>query len=74
MSVSELIKSWTQEERGLYAELVLECLERERSLVDIQRRIKTCEADLKQSLNSFIWELVNLSQNAHESASVVSHK
>jgi len=73
MTVSELISRWTQEDRGLHAELVLECLERERSLIDIQRKIKTTEADLKQKLNIFISELNNLAQTANESASQIEN-
>ena len=68
MSVSDLIKTWTQEERSLHAELVLECLERERSLVDIGKKIKMSEIELNQSLDLFLSRINNLAQTVKEYA------
>ncbi len=68
MTVLKLVSGWTPEERKLHRDLILECLERERSLLEIKRTIKTSEAELKQSLDLHFSRLHNLAQTAKERA------
>ncbi len=68
MTVLELISRWTPEERKLHRDLIFECLERERFLMEIKRAIKTSEEELKQSLDLYLSRLHNLTQIVRENA------
>ena len=68
MTVLELISRWTPEERVSHMELILECLERERFLIEIKRSLKRSEGELKQSLDLLLSRIDNLAQTARENA------
>ena len=68
MTVLEVISSWTQEEQRRHADLILECLERERFLTEIKRSLKKSEEELKQSLDLFLSRINDLAQTARENA------
>jgi len=73
MTVLELISQWTAEERKLHMELILECLERERSLMDSKRAIKGSEEKMKQSLDLLSSRLSNLAQAAKQNADQIQN-
>jgi hypothetical protein len=68
MTVLELISRWTPEERKFYMDLILECLERERFLMEMKRSLKRSEEELKQSLDLLLSRINNLAQTARENA------
>jgi hypothetical protein len=68
MTVLELISRWTPEERESHMDLILECLERERFLMEMKRSFKRSEEELKQSLDLLSSGINNLAQTARENA------
>jgi hypothetical protein len=68
MTVLELISRWTPEERKRHMDLIRECLERERFLVENKRSLKRSEGELEQSLDLLLSRINNLAQTAKKNA------
>lgn len=64
MTVSELIATWTPEERARFADLILECSEREQSLRRIRIRMEEKEKELTQGMDHLISRLARLARGA----------
>ena len=62
MTVSELIATWTEEEREQFAELIAVCLQREQKLNLIRDSMKIKEKELGKSMDHLISRLTDLSQ------------
>ncbi|HSR13020.1 MAG TPA: hypothetical protein VLS90_16360 [Thermodesulfobacteriota bacterium] len=62
MTVNELIMSWTDEERRNHAELIDECLQREKLLLGIRGRIEAAEKELDQTLDRMVTNLTALAK------------
>ncbi len=71
MTVLELISTWTEEERAGHADLIAECLEREKVLNGLRETIRTSEENLKQSLDQLLSGLSCLAEAMNESESQV---
>jgi hypothetical protein len=72
MTALELISSLTPEERNLFIDLFLECLNQEWFLMEIKRAIKTSEGELKQSFD-LLSRLNNLAQAEKENADQIQN-
>jgi hypothetical protein len=68
MTVLDLISRWTPEERERQMDLILECLERERFLVEIKRSLKRSEGELARSLDLLLSRIDNLAENVRKNA------
>ena len=68
MRVSELIETWTEEERNQHSNLIKECLEREQFLNDLKGKIEASERDLTKNLDQLLSRLGQLSQTVNETA------
>ncbi len=66
MTVLELISSWTPEERSRYADLIAECLERERFLTDLKIKIRTSEEELERGMDVLLCRLNNFSRTVNK--------
>jgi hypothetical protein len=66
MTVSELIMSWTEEERKQHADLIVECLEREKLLNDLKGKIEASEKDLTKNLDQLLTGLSQISQDVNK--------
>ena len=66
MTVLELISSWTPEERSRYADLIAECLERERFLTDLKIKIRTSEEELERGMDVLLSRLNNFSRTVNK--------
>jgi len=64
VTVSELIATWTEKEREQFADLIVECLRREKTLILIRENIGKNEKELGKSLNHLISRLAHLAQGA----------
>ena len=62
MKVSELIATWTEEEREQFADLIAECLQREQRLNLIGENMRSNEKELSKSTDHLISRLSQLSQ------------
>ncbi len=71
MTVLELIATWTEEERIGHADLIAECLEREKVLNGLREKIKGSEESLKQSLDQLLSGLSCLAEAMNESENQV---
>ena len=67
MTVLELISTWTEEERTGHADLIAECLEREKVLNGLKETIRLSEENLKQSLDQLLCGLNCLAEAMNES-------
>ena len=68
MRVSDLIKTWTEEERNQHSNLIKECLAREQLLNDLKGKIEASEKDLTKNLDQLLSRLSQLSQSVNETA------
>jgi len=66
MTVLELISSWTPEERSRYADLIAECLERERFLTDLKIKMRTSEEELERGMDVLLSRLNNFSRTVNK--------
>ena len=66
MTVLELISHWTPEERSRYADLIAECLERERFLTDLKIKIKTSEEEMEREMDVLLCRLNNFSRTVNK--------
>jgi phage shock protein A len=68
MTAWELISAWTEEERIKHADLIAECLEREKLLHDLRGKISVSQDELKHSLDQL------LSRVRHLAEAINNHK
>jgi len=68
MTVSETIMNWTEEERKQQANLIMECLERERLLNDLKGKMEASEKDLTKNLDQLLSGLSQLSQTVNKTS------
>jgi hypothetical protein len=68
MTVSEIIINWTEEERKQHANLIMECLEREKLLNDLKGKIEASEKDLTKNLDQLLSGLSQLSQTVNKTS------
>ena len=66
MTVLELISHWTPEERSRYADLIAECLERERFLTDLKIKIRTSEEEMEREMDVLLCRLNNFSRTVNK--------
>jgi hypothetical protein len=62
MTVSELIRNWTAEERKQHTNLIMECLEREQHLNDLKRKIEIFEKGMANDLDQLLSDLSQLTK------------
>jgi len=62
MTAGELISTWTEEERITHADLIAECLEREKFLDGLRGKIRASEGDLQRTLGQLLSALRNLTE------------
>ena len=60
MKVSDLISSWTEEEKREHADLIVECLKREEFLNDLQGEMRRSEEELDKNLDDLVSRLSEL--------------
>lgn len=63
MTVAELIAQWTEEERERLADLIAECLEREKNLELLRERMKRQQKEFGRNLDLLISRLAHLSRD-----------
>ena len=66
MNVLQLIASWTEEERQRHADLIAECLQREKFLISMKGKIRESEEELKKNVDGLLSGLNNLAQTVTE--------
>ncbi len=62
MTVSELVSRWSEEERRRHADLIAECLYREKMLIGIEKKSLGAEDELAKGLDLLLDGLKNLSR------------
>ena len=62
MTARELISTWTEEERITHADLIAECLEREKFLDGLKGKIRASEGELQRTLDQFLSALSHLAE------------
>jgi len=62
MTARELISTWTEEERTTHADLISECLERERFLDGLRGKIRPSEGKLQRTLDQLLSALSHLAE------------
>lgn len=68
MTVHELVSRWSEEERRRQADLIVECLNREKLLIGIEKKSLGAEAELAQSLDLLLDGLKGLSRKMSRNA------
>ena len=66
MTARELISNWTEEERITHADLIAECLERERFLEGLRGKIRTSQGELQRTLDQLLSALRNLNDAVNQ--------
>jgi len=62
MTARELISTWTDEEQTTHADLIAECLERERFLDGLKGKVRASEGELQRSLDQLSIALGHLAE------------
>jgi phage shock protein A len=62
MTAWKLISTWTEEERTAHADLIAECLEREKFLDGLRGKIRASEGELQRSLDQLLIALSHLAE------------
>jgi hypothetical protein len=62
MTARELISTWTEEERTTHADLIAECLEREKSLDGLRGKIRDSGGELQRTLDQLLIALSHLAE------------
>ena len=62
MTAQELVSNWTEEERITHADLIAECLEREKFLNSLRGKIRTSQGELQQTLDQLLSALRDLNE------------
>ena len=68
MNVSELISSWTEDERRQHSDLIAECLKREQLLNGLKGQMRASEEELRNGLDHLISKLNNLALTVNVNA------
>ena len=68
MKVLELPSRWSEEERKRHANLITECLNREKLLTGIEERSRGAEAELAKNLDLLLSGLRKLAQKINQNA------
>jgi phage shock protein A len=66
MTARELVSTWTEEERTTHADLIAECLERERFLDGLRGRLRASEGELQSSLDQLLTALSHLAEAVNQ--------
>jgi hypothetical protein len=65
-TVDELVSEWTEAEREQFKDLIEECRERERTLIENSRRTRESLFELTQSLSYLVSKSRELSETANK--------
>jgi phage shock protein A len=66
MTARELVSTWTEEERTTHADLIAECLEREKFLDGLRGRLRASEGELQSSLDQLLTALSHLAEAVNQ--------
>ena len=66
MTARELISTWTEEERSTHADLIAECLEREKFLDGLKGKIRASEGELQHTLDQLSISLGHLAEAVNQ--------
>jgi hypothetical protein len=66
MTARELVSTWTEEERATHADLIAECLEREKFLDGLRGRLRASQGELQSSLVQLLTALSHLAEAANQ--------
>ena len=66
MTARELVSTWTEEERVQHADLIAECLEREKFLDGLRGKIRASQGELHRTLDQFLSALKNLNESINQ--------
>ena len=67
-TVDQVVSEWTEEERDKLCDLIEECREREKKLLDHSKRNDENQAKLAESLNSFLSSLHEIKERTEKLA------
>jgi len=67
-TVDQVVSEWTEEERDKLCDLIEECREREKKLLDNSKRSDENQAKLAESLNSFLSSLYEIKERTEKLA------
>jgi hypothetical protein len=62
MTARELVSTWTEEERTTHADLIAECLEREKFLAGLKGKVRVSEGELQRTLDQLLIALSHLAE------------
>ena len=68
MTVRELVSRWSEDERRRHADLIADCLNREKMLLGIEKKSLAAEAELAKGLNRLLDGLKDLSRKISRNA------
>jgi phage shock protein A len=66
MTARELISAWTEEERTTHADLIAECLEREKFLDGLRDKFRASEDELQSTLDQLLTALSHLAEAVNQ--------
>ena len=66
MTARELISTWTEEERTTHADLIVECLEREKFLDSLRGKFRASEGELQSTLDQLLTALSHLAEAVNQ--------
>ena len=66
MTARELISTWTEEERITHADLITECLEREKLLDSLRGKISASQGELQHTLDQLLSALNHLADSINQ--------
>jgi hypothetical protein len=71
MTVLKLVSRWSEEERKDHADLIAECLNREKFLTDIKERFRGSERELAENLDLLLAQLRKLNRIVNQNSSQI---
>lgn len=71
MTVLELVSRWSEDERKGLADLIAECLNREKFLNEIKERFRGSEKELAENLDLLLARLKNLNRIVNQNSSQI---
>jgi phage shock protein A len=66
MTARELVSTWTEEERATHADLIAECLEREKFLDGLRGKLRASQGELQSSLDQLLTALSHLAEAVNQ--------
>ena len=66
MTTRELVSTWTEEERTTHADLIAECLEREKFLDGLRGKLRASQGELQSSLDQLLTALSHLTEAVNQ--------